>query len=63
MVKKPMYIENGENCKIGFRFIIYKNSVFKDCLVVVVVVVQFRLAYLKNQTRYRVETLNDDWNP
>ena len=46
------------------RFLIYsKKSVFKVCLLVVVVVVQFRQAYLKNQKRYRVETLHDDWNP
>ena len=29
-------------------------------IVVVVVVVQ---AHLKNQTRYKGETLHDDWNP
>ena len=40
---------------------LFKKSVFK--ILVVVVVVQFRLAYLKNQTRYRGETLHDDWNP
>ena len=55
MVKKCMYTEN---------LIYSKKSVFKVCLlVVVVVVVQFRQAYLKNQTRYKGETLHDDWNP
>ena len=48
---------------------LFKKSVFKILLllvvvvVVVVVVVQFRQAHLKNQTRYRGETLHDDWNP
>ena len=58
------------------RFLIYSiKSVFNDCLllllvvvvvvvvVVVIVIVQFRQACLKNQTRYKVETLHDDWNP
>ena len=62
MVKKCMYTENGENCEMGF-FNYSKKSVFNVCLVVVVVVVQFRQVHLKNQTRYRVETLHDDWNP
>ena len=42
-------------------FDLFKKSVFKVCLLVVVV--QFRQAHLKHQTRYRVETLHDDWNP
>ena len=42
-----------------------KKSVFKIILfvVVVVVVVQFRQGCHKNQTRYRVDTLHNDWNP
>ena len=41
-----------------------RKPVFKIVLVVVVVVVvQFRQTHLKNQTRYKVESLHDDWNP
>ena len=30
---------------------------------ILVVVVQFRQVNLKKQTRYKGETLHDDWNP
>ena len=35
----------------------------KVILPIVVVVVQFQQAYLKNQLRYEDETLHKDWNP
>ena len=48
--------------KLQDWFMIYsRKSVFK--ILVVVVVVKFGQAYLKNQTRYRGENLHDDWNP
>ena len=52
MVKKHMYTENGEDCKIGSLFI------QKSQFLLLVVVVQFRQAYLINQTGYRGETLH-----
>ena len=41
--------------------IYFKKSVFKILVVVVVVVVQFRQAYPKNQVRYGDETLHRYW--
>ena len=47
--------------KIARLVLNFKKFIFNVYLVVVVVV-QFRLTYLKNHIRYRVETLHDDWN-
>ena len=43
---------------------LFKKVRFKNCsCFVVIVVVQFQLAYINNQVRYRGETLHDDLNP
>ena len=43
---------------------LFKKSKFsKPILVLVVVAVQFLLAYFKKQTGYRSEILHGDWNP
>ena len=48
-------------CTKNGRFLIYsRKSIFK---ILIVVVVQFRQTYFKNQKRYRSETMHDDWNP
>ena len=64
MFKKRMYTKTVNIARSVLD--LFNRVSFKNCscfVVIVLGVVHFQLAYLKNQIRYRGETLHDDLNP